>query len=243
MKIKRHLINFFFSGLLSYDARFHFNKFIKKNDLILDIGALRSTLTDTRKNKVIAVDLPYDGSSRFGFQKKIINKLKKRGNLELVFGDGQYLPFYKDNFDLIICTEVLEHIYDDKKAAAEMLRVLKPGGILLITVPHQEKYPLECGIEFEHHRHYLKKDLLNLFNESKIVLLRDRFKFSEECHVAKFSNKFIESRSLKSLIKYSPMIFFFAIVKVFYVLLWLPITEKIFKSRPGSNLMLIVQKL
>ncbi|HEU0163979.1 MAG TPA: methyltransferase domain-containing protein, partial [Thermomicrobiales bacterium] len=40
----------------------------------------------------------------------------------------------------IVCSEVLEHLPDDGKAVAEMFRVLKPGGVLTVTVP-SAKFP------------------------------------------------------------------------------------------------------
>jgi SAM-dependent methyltransferase len=49
--------------------------------------------------------------------------------------DGQRLPFPDASFDRIIAAEVMEHIPDDEQAAAELARVLKPGGTLAITVP------------------------------------------------------------------------------------------------------------
>ena len=52
-----------------------------------------------------------------------------------VNGDGTRLPFPDDTFDRIICSEVMEHIPDDRAAAAELARVLKPGGIIAVTVP------------------------------------------------------------------------------------------------------------
>ncbi|NIP39066.1 MAG: class I SAM-dependent methyltransferase [Candidatus Dadabacteria bacterium] len=43
---------------------------------------------------------------------------------------------YDDNaFDIIICSHVLEHVFDDKKAIREFYRVLKPGGEAFIMVP------------------------------------------------------------------------------------------------------------
>jgi len=43
---------------------------------------------------------------------------------------------YGDNsFDAILCSHVLEHVMDDKKAMREMFRVLKPGGWAIIMVP------------------------------------------------------------------------------------------------------------
>lgn len=45
------------------------------------------------------------------------------------------LPFPEGIFDAVICSEVLEHIDNHKGAVAELLRVLKPGGTLAVSVP------------------------------------------------------------------------------------------------------------
>ena len=52
-----------------------------------------------------------------------------------VTGDALSLPFPDDSFDKIVAAEVLEHIPDDMSAMAELLRVLRPGGRLAVTVP------------------------------------------------------------------------------------------------------------
>ena len=49
------------------------------------------------------------------------------------------LPFGDNNFDLILCNHVLEHIPDDKKAMEELYRVLKKGGTLIAQVPLNEE--------------------------------------------------------------------------------------------------------
>ena len=46
------------------------------------------------------------------------------------------LPFGPGEFDLVACTQVLEHIEDDGRAADELVRVTRRGGYLLVTVPH-----------------------------------------------------------------------------------------------------------
>ncbi len=53
----------------------------------------------------------------------------------VVQGDGTALPFDDHSFDKVIASEVLEHVPDDGAAFAELLRVLKPGGTLAVTVP------------------------------------------------------------------------------------------------------------
>ncbi len=52
--------------------------------------------------------------------------------------------FFKDNvFDMILCSHVLEHVRDDRKAMSEMFRVLKPGGLLVAVVPIDREQTLE----------------------------------------------------------------------------------------------------
>lgn len=50
-----------------------------------------------------------------------------------VIGDIHKMPFQDNEFKAILCTEVLEHLYDPKKAIEEMKRILKPGGKLILT--------------------------------------------------------------------------------------------------------------
>lgn len=49
--------------------------------------------------------------------------------------DGFVLPFADHCFDVIICSEVLEHIHGYQQLLVEILRVLKPGGKLAVSVP------------------------------------------------------------------------------------------------------------
>lgn len=60
---------------------------------------------------------------------------------ELVLGDAQRLPFPDASFDAVLMTEVLEHLPDDDAALREVLRVLRPGGVVAISVPHA-RYPI-----------------------------------------------------------------------------------------------------
>jgi len=55
--------------------------------------------------------------------------------LETANGDATCLPFADAAFDRIIASEVAEHIEDDEAALAELFRVLRPGGVLAVTIP------------------------------------------------------------------------------------------------------------
>jgi SAM-dependent methyltransferase len=50
------------------------------------------------------------------------------------------LPFRDRAFDAAICSEVLEHVPDDRRVIREMARVLKPGGRAIVTVPFAFRY-------------------------------------------------------------------------------------------------------
>jgi ubiquinone/menaquinone biosynthesis C-methylase UbiE len=50
-----------------------------------------------------------------------------------IVADAHNLPFKDGEFEMVLCTEVLEHVLDPKKVIAELNRVLVPGGILILT--------------------------------------------------------------------------------------------------------------
>jgi SAM-dependent methyltransferase len=57
-----------------------------------------------------------------------------RGHL-VSAGSLTHIPFEMDTFECCLCTEVIEHVQDDNLAVSELARVLKPGGLLLLSVP------------------------------------------------------------------------------------------------------------
>ena len=53
-----------------------------------------------------------------------------------VVREGESLPFPNESFDVITCLEVIEHVADAKQTLRELARVLRPGGILILTTPY-----------------------------------------------------------------------------------------------------------
>lgn len=53
----------------------------------------------------------------------------------LTAGDAQSLPFADDSFDVVMCSEVLEHVDDPDAAMREITRITKPGGRVALSVP------------------------------------------------------------------------------------------------------------
>jgi SAM-dependent methyltransferase len=69
----------------------------------------------------------------------------------VVQGVGEQLPFADNCFDMVLSHEVIEHVADDRSCVADMVRVLKPGGRLVLFCPNR-LYPFEthgyywCGV-------------------------------------------------------------------------------------------------
>jgi len=61
---------------------------------------------------------------------------------QVVCGAGESLPFPDGSFDLVLSNEVLEHVQDDRAAVGEIVRILRPGGRLVLFCPNRG-YPFE----------------------------------------------------------------------------------------------------
>lgn len=84
--------------------------------------------------RVVGLDLDMESLRRA--RPRLQARARERGRPSgLVRGDALRLPFPDASFDKIICSEVMEHVHDYRGAAAELARVLRPGGVLAVTIP------------------------------------------------------------------------------------------------------------
>jgi len=108
---------------------------------ILDIGCGngRHTAAAYGLDHALAVgaDLNYSDVAQASERLRFHDSLGAHGGgcWALSTADICNLPFKTDVFDLVICSEVLEHIPDDDTAMGEIIRVLKPGHNLVVSVP------------------------------------------------------------------------------------------------------------
>jgi predicted SAM-dependent methyltransferase len=54
-----------------------------------------------------------------------------------------HLVFAECSFDLILASHVLEHVVDDARAMRELIRVLRPAGVVCIQVPYDSNHPTD----------------------------------------------------------------------------------------------------
>ncbi len=88
---------------------------------------------------------------------------------------GPNLPFPSEHFDLVVVIDYMEHIREDRQFVQELFRVLKPGGELIVNVPHCKKGALlrpirtALGLTDERHGHvrpgYREDELQSLLHE------------------------------------------------------------------------------
>jgi 2-polyprenyl-3-methyl-5-hydroxy-6-metoxy-1,4-benzoquinol methylase len=67
---------------------------------------------------------------------KLLQQVKKKCRSKRVVGSVMNMPFKKEIFDVVISTEVIEHVTHPDKALKEFYRVLKPNGVLVLTTPN-----------------------------------------------------------------------------------------------------------
>jgi SAM-dependent methyltransferase len=84
--------------------------------------------------------------------------------------DARRLPVASGALDLVMAFDVLEHIQDDVDAAAEILRVLRPGGTALIAVPADMKLWSAHDVAVGHVRRYDREGLRSVVEKAGLVI-------------------------------------------------------------------------
>jgi SAM-dependent methyltransferase len=101
----------------------------------------------------------------------------EKGLGEVQAGDARALPLPDRSVDLVVATDVVEHVDDDQRAVSEIYRVLRPGGIVLFTVP---AFPSLWGLQDEvsHHcRRYRMGPFLKMLDNARFQVT-NKFHFN-----------------------------------------------------------------
>jgi SAM-dependent methyltransferase len=83
------------------------------------------------------------------------------GRADISVGSASEIPFVDEEFDLVLCIEVLEHIDKDNEGCREIARVLKLGGALILSLPYRHWFPSYFNT-MGHLRHYTRSDVADM---------------------------------------------------------------------------------
>jgi len=96
----------------------------------------------------------------------------------LLQGDALHLPFPTATFDVVTMLDVLEHLSDDRRALSEVQRVLRPGGVLVWSVPAYQSLWSAHDEALHHFRRYEYHALRRLLRKSGFSVWRLSFAMS-----------------------------------------------------------------
>lgn len=130
---------------------------------ILDVG------TGTGANLRMLSNLGFTCVTGLDQSPEAIRYCAQKGLGKVEMADICALPFPDCSFDLILATDIIEHVDNDCLALCEIRRVLKPNGYLLLTVP---AFQLLWGLQDEvshHKRRYRLRTLLSRIHDAGLI--------------------------------------------------------------------------
>ena len=142
---------------------------IPKDSYVLEVGCNAGT---------VAIQIAQTGCYVKGIDivQELVNKAVERG-IMAEQGTAEDLSRFPDNeFSVVVCAEVLEHLYDPLPAIKEAYRVLQPGGKYLVTVPHPSSQMAGEKLGDYHQNNFTIEILDTIFHS---VFKRDTIMFSE----------------------------------------------------------------
>ncbi|MDP3988183.1 MAG: class I SAM-dependent methyltransferase [Candidatus Levybacteria bacterium] len=110
--------------------------------------------------------------------RNIIKAKKYAAYAKIIEGDIENTPFDNEEFSVIVCTEVFEHLPDPKLALKEFKRILHDDGLIIGSVPSISPIwffrflSSTCPRGEPYHKNYKKRELIELFKDFKIIKLK-----------------------------------------------------------------------
>lgn len=134
---------------------------------LLDVGGRKSHYTIGVPAEVTITDLPRESEIQqklnLGLTNQIIDKSQaRRSNVRrMLYDDMTRSTLPNESFDCVVAVEVLEHVEEDENFVREVMRVLKPGGLFLMTTPNGDSVK---NTNPDHKRHYRREQLTALLS-------------------------------------------------------------------------------
>ena len=152
--------HFWFKGRQDLIKRFIPNEKIK----ILDVGCASGGNLKSLdpKHDLYGIDL----------SKEAIKTAKERDLKNVFVANAENFPFKDNEFDLIICSDLLEHVKDDQIVLNEIYRVLKKDGKAVIGVPAFNSLWTEFDEINQHYRRYTRKRFKSIIKNTDFKIKR-----------------------------------------------------------------------
>jgi len=113
---------------------------------VLDLGCGPGNLLDFL--------VPHGDTYGSDFSADALRFCTARGYRRLFRADFHQLPLMSDSFDLVTSIDVLEHLQDDRRAVSELHRILRPAGLLVVSVPAFQLLWGDHDTLYGHYRRY-----------------------------------------------------------------------------------------
>jgi SAM-dependent methyltransferase len=117
----------------------------------------------------------YGSTIGVDYSKEALDLCSRRNVNAVCLAQAERLPFADDSFDVVTALDLLEHTDEDLVALAEMQRVCKPGGLLIIIVPAYGFLWSEHDEALKHRRRYTAHELRNKLSVSGFDLKRSTY--------------------------------------------------------------------
>jgi SAM-dependent methyltransferase len=170
---KYHLLeekHWWFFGRREIILRLIKNNFPRRQDIkILEIGCSGGPLLNVLLSQGYSHIVGIDNS------KEAIALCKERGFQNVFLMDGVKPHFDSEQFDVIIASDVLEHIQDEKRAVKGWQRIVKRGGIIICFVPALRILWSKHDEDNKHYKRYAKKTLEYLFRGKDYTIIRSSY--------------------------------------------------------------------
>lgn len=88
------------------------------------------------------------------------------------------LPFRSDSFDIVGAFDVIEHLEPESAAVGELVRVLRPGGRLLVAVPAYQWAWTDFDVQNGHHRRYTRRRIVAALEAAGMEVQRSTYAFA-----------------------------------------------------------------
>lgn len=117
----------------------------------------------------------YQSLTGIDISEKAISLAQQRGVANVSVMDGANLAFADASFDLLIASDVLEHIEDEERAVREWSRVLRPGGCMIVFVPAFQMLWTRHDEVNHHFRRYTGAHLRRVLQQAGLQLERTSY--------------------------------------------------------------------